>query len=197
MVDVSEYEGEDLPPLLAQFKAELQDSRRKLLKEKDDKTKKFVFSDPEQLRQFVGQFLYPQIIQLLEVLGRSGAEVYQLTMSNAQDVVRLRQWATQNFQSLGVDAGDADVGMSLETLNEVVQALYVLGSLLQARLPQDKEVGDAFNAVTAKVSELFAEVQAAASGEEEDEEEGEEEESEEEAEPAAELPAAEAPGAEP
>ncbi len=166
----------ELAPAIQRFRDSLEESRKKLLREKSGNRP--TFSDPEQLRQFVAQYLYPQMIGMVEMFGMAFNDAYGTAMSNARDVLALRRWAVQNFRAAGVDVEEDGLGVSAATLNELSQEFYVLGSLLDRKLPGDVEMQDQYKAVAQKLSALFAELQSGGSDDEGedygDEDEGEE-----------------------
>jgi len=142
-----------LAPMLAKFRSDLQGSRKKLLKDKGNGGKP-VFADPEQLRQFVAQFLYPQMVQIIEIFGPALNDTYALAASNAEDIHRLRRTVNDY---IGDDEGD-DGGASMETVQAIVAAMHALGALLTKKLPEDQEVMKAYGAVSQQIDILLEEM---------------------------------------
>lgn len=166
----------ELAPAIQRFRDSLEDSRKKLLRDKSGGRP--TFSDPEQLRQFVAQYLYPQMIGMVEMFGMAFNDAYGTAMSNARDVLALRRWAAQNFRAAGVDVEEDGLGVSAATLNELSQEFYLLGSMLARKLPGDTEVQAQYQAVAEKLSVLFAELQSVASADDDEDEEDEDGEGE-------------------
>jgi len=162
----------ELAPGIQRFRDGLESERKKLLRDKSGNRP--TFSDPEQLRQFIAQYLYPQMIGIVEMFGLAFQDVYSTAMSNASDMISLRKWAVRNFKAAGLDVSDEGGSVSAKALNDVMQEFYALGTLLQAKLPGDAEVGQQWNVVAERLSRLYGELQAAASGG--DDEDGEDEE---------------------
>lgn len=163
----------ELAPAIQRFRDSLEDSRKKLLRDKSGGRP--TFSDPEQLRQFVAQYLYPQMIGMVEMFGMAFNDAYGTAMSNARDVLALRRWAAQNFRAAGVDVEEDGLGVSAATLNDLSQEFYLLGSMLARKLPGDTEVQAQYQAVAEKLSVLFAELQSVASGGDDEDEDDEDE----------------------
>lgn len=161
----------ELAPGIQRFRDGLESERKKLLRDKSGNRP--TFSDPEQLRQFIAQYLYPQMIGIVEMFGLAFQDVYSTAMSNASDMISLRKWAVRNFKAAGLDVSDEGGSVSAKALNDVMQEFYALGTLLQAKLPGDVEVGQQWNVVAERLSRLYGELQAAASGG--DDEDGEDE----------------------
>lgn len=164
----------ELAPGIQRFRDGLESERKKLLRDKSGNRP--TFSDPEQLRQFIAQYLYPQMIGMVEMFGLAFQDVYSTAMSNANDMIRFRKWAVRNFQAAGVTVSDEGGGVSAQTLNDVMQEFYALGTLLEKKLPGDAEVGAQWNVVAERISRLYGELQDASSvseGEEDEDEDAE------------------------
>ena len=168
----------ELAPGIQRFRAGLEESRKRLLKDKSGGRP--TFSDPEQLRQFIAQYLYPEMIGMVEMFGMAFNDAYGTAMSNAREMMNLRRWAVRNFQAAGVDVSEQGMGVSSATLNDLAQEFYALGSLLSRKLPEDAEVQAQYNAVAGKLSQLFGELQSAAAGDEDEDEDAEDEDEEDE-----------------
>jgi hypothetical protein len=167
----------ELPPGFQRFRSDLEAARRKLLKEKVPNSNRPVFADPEQLRQFIAQYMYPAMISMVETFGAAFVDMYGMNMSNSRDIVGLRRWASRNFRAAGLDVEDESGGISITLLNELIQDHFALGSVIQKKLPGDEETMAIYNTVGAKLVELLG--QAQAQDEEDDEEDDDEEDDEE------------------
>lgn len=168
----------ELAPGIQRFRDGLENERKKLLRDKSGGRP--TFSDPEQLRQFIAQYLYPQMIGMVEMFGLAFQDVYSTAMSNASDMISLRKWSVRNFKAVGLDVSDEGGGVSAATLSEAMQEFYALGTLLERKLPGDAEVGAQWNAVAEQLSRLYGELQSAASGGEDEDDEAANEDDEDE-----------------
>jgi hypothetical protein len=191
-----------LPPVFEQFLSSLRADRKKLLKDKS-------FSDPNQLRSFVGQYLYPRFEEMFRTLAQAFMESYGLSASNANEMRRMYHFTVGELQRLGSDVDHSTrlPGVSPEVLNDFQQAFYGLGTLLQEKYPEDTEAEAAFNRCAELVSEMVAELMDGSDYDDDehdddghDDEEGEDKAEDDEGKPAeapaeaaAETPAEEAP----
>jgi hypothetical protein len=130
----------ELPPMMEALIRDLKSDRKKLLKDK-------AFKDPEQLRGFIGQYLFPRLITVVEMLGGAMFDTYGLAVSNANQAQRMHAFMVDELRKLGsdVDRDDALPGLSSEALDRFQQAFYALGSVLQKKLPEDKDTEEAWN----------------------------------------------------
>jgi hypothetical protein len=174
-VSVSENEVRpELAPGIQRFRDGLENERKKLLRDKSGNRP--TFSDPEQLRQFIAQYLYPQMIGMVEMFGLAFQDVYSTAMSNVRDMAALRKWSVRNFQAAGVNVSeDGGGGVSEKVLNDVMQEFYALGALLGRKLPGDAEVEAQWNAVAERLGTLYSELQSVPSDEDDEDEDGEDE----------------------
>jgi hypothetical protein len=170
-----------LPPMLGKFRSDLRTSRKKLLRDKGQGGKP-VFADPEQLRIFVAQYVYPQMIQMMELLGPALNDTYAFAASNADDIRRLHRAFKDRL------GDERDDGPSMETVQELAAAMYELGALLQKKLPGDTELEATFNSVSKKIEDLLEQMTASPDDDDEgddyeddddDEEDGDDDDDEE------------------
>lgn len=143
-----------LPPVFEHFISELSKDRKKLLRDK-------AFAESAQLRNYIGQFLFPRFIELVRLLAGMGIESYSLAASNTNELRRLHYFVVEQLHELGadLDAEDAKLpGVSADVLNDFQQAFYALGTLLQSKYPDDAETEASYNRVAACVSELVSEL---------------------------------------
>lgn len=146
-------ERPELPPPFVKMLEGLKADRKTLLRDK-------AYSNPEQLRAFMGQYLFARLHDIVELMGMALYDTYGLTVSNANQLQRLRGVMTKELRKLGSDVSD-DVelpGASTEALDDLQQAFYALGSLLSKKLPDDAEVQKAYNACAEMLGELTAEL---------------------------------------
>lgn len=179
MSDRSEVVNEDrmeLPPAFAKFVEQLKTDRKMLMREK-------AYEKPEQIRAFLGQYLFARLTQMIELMGFAIYDVYGLAVSNANQQQRMRAYLNKQLRKLGASVSDDEdeelPGVGPEILDDLQQAFYGLGTLLEKKLPDDKEVQEAYNRCAAVMSQIVAEL----IGQGDDPDEDEDEESEEEKKP--------------
>jgi hypothetical protein len=162
-----------LPPAFVALQQKLRAERKTLLREK-------AYAEPEQLRAFIAQFLYPRIDELVELMGLALSDTYSLAVSSENQIHRMRAVYGKALNKLGADVGteEGDLpGVSPDVLDDFQQAFFTLGSLLKAKLPDDLEVVASYN----KCAELMSGmVEALLGGEEDEEDEDENAEEDEE-----------------
>lgn len=143
---LDDEEDYELPPAFEQLVDELKASRKRLLKEK-------AFDRGDQLKQFLGQFLIPQMQQIVELLGDAYLETYEMAAGTASSVARFQRTAFHHFKELGVKI-DPSEAMPVDSLEKLQQAFYVLGALLAKKLPEDREMQDTYNLCMDAISDL-------------------------------------------
>ena len=142
----------EMPPLsppLMEFLEQMKADRKKLLKDK-------AFTDPAQLRGFIGQFLYPRLFEMFEMVAGAGQDTYGLAYSNMTQTRRLRAFVVEELQRLGSDVRADDVLPSIDTeaLDQFQQGFYALGTLLMKKLPADREMETAWNTCVTLLDDL-------------------------------------------
>lgn len=143
----------ELPPPIEHFLGKLKADRKKLMRDK-------AFLRPEQLRAFVGTYLYPRIIEAVEMLAAASFDTYSLAVSNANGLQRLHAFTVHQLQGVGADL-DEDArlpGVSPEVMDDFQQAFFALGVVLKAKLPDDKDAQDAFNRCAGLLAEMVGEL---------------------------------------
>lgn len=151
----------ELPPPIQQLIAQVKGDRKKLLKDK-------AFEDPAHLRQFLGQFLLPRMVTMIEILGEGLVDNYNVSLGNASTIQRLHAWTKRHFEDLDLDVDDELPGVDTELLSQIGQALHQLGAVLQQKLPDDQEVGQVYNIVVAAFARLTAQLMGDDDGEDGD-----------------------------
>ena len=143
----------ELPPMMEALLRDLKGDRKKLLKDK-------AFKDPEQLRGFIGQYLFPRLITVVEMLGGAMFDTYGLAVSNANQQQRMHAFVVDELRKLGsdVDRDDELPGLSSEALDRFQQAFYALGAVLQKKLPEDAETEEAWNRCAHILSDMVEEL---------------------------------------
>jgi hypothetical protein len=171
-VDVSpggQTAGIQLPPALANLLTTLRDDRKALLKEKP-------VSD-EATTKFLAHFLYPRLIESVEILGVGLSETYGVASQAFTETLRMREYVDRKVEDAADRAEEGTVNVDEDDLDLLRQALAALGLLLQSKAPNDIEIQTAFNLVT----EAFTAVAGdGAVDAEDDEDEDEEDEGEDE-----------------
>lgn len=160
-----------LPPAFMKFQEQLKADRKALLRDKA------YAQNPEQLRAFIAQFLFPRLDEMVALMGLALYDTYSLAVSSENQLQRIRAVYGKALKKLGADVEDEDgelPGLSPEILDEFQQAFYAIGTLLQKKLPEDKEMEAAYN----KCAEILADMVAELMGDEEEEDEEEEDEEE-------------------
>jgi len=165
-------EQQDVPQLPPQLRGkldEMEKSRKKVLKDPN-------FARADQLKVFVGTVLMPQVSDFLETLSLAFMDAYGLSVSNANQMRRLHGWVVEEMNRLGADVGDPELpGVSSEVIDDLQQAFFALGQLLEKKLPGDEETEAAYNRVAKMMSDLVAELMGDDYGYDEDEDEDEDE----------------------
>lgn len=166
-------EQQDVPQLPPQLRGkldEMEKSRKKVLKDPN-------FARADQLKVFVGTVLMPQVSDFLETLSLAFMDAYGLSVSNANQMRRLHGWVVEEMNRLGADVGDPELpGVSSEVIDDLQQAFFALGQLLEKKLPGDEETEAAYNRVAKMMSDLVAELMGDDYGyDDEDEDEDEDE----------------------
>ncbi len=185
----SESVGEldiELPPALVAFVDELKKEQKKLLKDK-------AYDSPNQLKKFVATSLMERFIQMVEMLGTQAYDQHNLGVSNAIQLQKMRRWTAEHLRALGRDVNDGDpfANVGTKQIDGIAQALYALGSYIQAKYGGDKEVEVRFNQVQMEFNELVETLM----GNQAFDEDGDEDENEED-EPAVDEPAVDEPAGE-
>jgi hypothetical protein len=141
----------ELPPPIQKLIASIRADRKTLLKDK-------AYENPAQLRQFIGQFLLPRMVEIVEMLGETYVDNVNIGLGNQSTIRSLHAWARRHFESLDIDADDELPGAPTELLSQIGQALHALGAVLATKLPDDEEAGVAFNTVVALFTRLSQEL---------------------------------------
>lgn len=141
-VDVSvrgQSAGIQLPPALSNLLNTLRDDRKALLKEKpvtDDATTKFL-----------AHFLYPRLIESVEILGVGLSETYGVASQAFTETLRMREYVDRKVEEIP-DVPEGSVYVEEDDLDVLRQSLAALGLILQSKAPDDAEIQTAFNLVT-------------------------------------------------
>lgn len=165
-------ERPELPPPFVKMLEGLKADRKTLLRDK-------AYSNPDQLRAFMGQYLFARLHDIVELMGLALYDTYGLTVSNANQLQRLRSVMTTELRKLGSNVSeDAELpGASTEVLDDLQQSFYALGTILSKKLPEDTEVQEAYNRCAEVLGELTAELMGVDDGYEDDEDGEDDEES--------------------
>lgn len=169
-VDLDGVEDIELPPAIVKFLRDLEGDQKRLMK-------KDFPANADAIRKFLALHLVERMAQMTKMFGITLLDMHQLAVSNATQLQRQRKWTAEHLRKLGVEVsdGEAFAGIGTEQIDAFGQALYALGSHLQAKYPNDKEVEQRFNTLAQRFSELVETLMGDQSvddgdGEEEDEE---------------------------
>lgn len=151
-VQIDDMEPE-LPPQLEALIRDIDKDRKSLLRTA-------AYNKPEQLRQYIAQFVLPRIAQLIEIFGTALYDTYQLSASNARQIRKVHRWTTTHLRSLGAEVNDNDViqDVASDSIEQFSEAFYALGTKLQEKLPEDKEMQEAYNRCATAFDTLLAEL---------------------------------------
>lgn len=130
--------GIQLPPALSNLLVTLRDDRKNLLKEKP--------VTDEATTKFLAHFLYPRLIESIEILGVGLTETYTVASQAFTETGRMRDYVDRKVEE-AVDDRDGITPVADEDLDTLRQSLAALGLLLQAKAPEDGEIQLAFNLV--------------------------------------------------
>jgi len=156
----------ELPPDIVKFQEQLKADRKMLLRDKA------YGQSAEQLRAFIGQYMFTRMSEMMELLSFALYDTYSLAVSSENQIQRMRAVYGSAFKKLGADVGDerGDLpGVSPEVMDDFQQAFFALGALLQAKLPEDQETQAAFNKCALILSDMIGELM----GDDDDEDDGE------------------------
>lgn len=151
-VQIDDMEPE-LPPQLEALIRDIDKDRKSLLRTA-------AYNKPEQLRQYLAQFVLPRIAQLIEIFGTALYDTYQLSASNARQIRKVHRWTATHLRSLGAEVNDNDViqDVASDSIEQFSEAFYALGTKLQEKLPEDKEMQEAYNRCATAFDTLLAEL---------------------------------------
>lgn len=178
MTDETREDEVQLPPAFMKFQAQLKADRKNLLRDKA------YAQSPEQLRAFIAQFIFPRLDEFVALMGLALYDTYGLAVSSENQLQRMRAVYGKALKKLGADVEDEDgdlPGLSPEILDEFQQAFYAMGTLLQKKLPEDKEMEEAYNKCAEILGDMVAELMG--EGDDEDDEDDEDEDDEKKPEP--------------
>jgi hypothetical protein len=160
----------ELPPAFLKFQAQLKADRKMLLRDKA------YGQSAEQLRAFIAQYVFQRLNESVQLMGLAIYDTYGLAVSSENQIQRMRAVYGKALAKLGADVDEKGElpGVSPEVLDEFQQNFYALGTLLQAKLPDDKDVQTAFN----KCAEVLGDMVADLLGEDDEDDEDDDEDDE-------------------
>jgi len=152
-VDMNEMEPQ-LPPQLEELLRDIEKDRRSLLRTA-------AYNKPDQLRQYVAQFVLPRLAQLIEIFGTALFDTYQLSASNARQLQKMHRWTAKHLRGLGAEVNDNDVLKDVgdDLIERFSEAFYAVGTKLAEKLPEDKEMQEVYNRCATVFDELLKELQ--------------------------------------
>jgi hypothetical protein len=146
-VSLEDYQPE-LPPAFVQLRGRFGEARKTLLKDP-------AYADPKQLRQFIAQFLFPMLADVVTMFGGAYTDIYTLAASNTVEMNRVRQ--TLSGREAPAEGGSSPAGnVDLDDLNDLQKAFFVLGSVVQRK--NDPETVEAYNACAAALSDFVGRI---------------------------------------
>lgn len=165
-----------LPPQLEELLRDVEKDRKSLLK-----TAAYGKS-PEQMRQFIAQFVLPRMAAMIEIFGTALFDTYQLASSNTRQQQKLHRWTAKHLRSLGAEVNDNDVlpGVGDELIQRFSEAFYAIGTMLATKLPDDKEMEATYNRCAAAFDELLKELMGEQAFDDDEDDEGDEEQGDDE-----------------
>jgi len=140
-VSLEDYQPE-LPPAFVQLRGRFADARKTLLKDT-------AYADPKHLRQFIAQFLFPMLSDVVTMFGGAYTDIYALTASNTVELNNVRRAFANGQTPAGVPI-PAGGNVDLDDLNDLQKAFFALGSVVQRK--GDAETLEAYNACAMALS---------------------------------------------
>src|SRR3990172_4423919 len=104
-----------LPPAFLHVRDQFKDARKKLLK--DD-----AFAQPQQLRQFIAQYILPIMENATTLFAGAFVDTYKLAASGQEEIERIHEILE-----------DEDGRIDLDDINDLQKAFFALGSVVQAK----------------------------------------------------------------
>jgi len=161
----------ELPPVFEQLIQAIGKDRKKLLRTK-------TFEDPAQLRAFVGQYLYPRMIDVIRLLAGGFMESYGLSVSNTNELRRLHYFTVERLREVGADVSDQDdaslPGVSPAVLDDFQHAFYAIGTAIQKEASY-AELQECYDRCASFVGDMVGELMNGYDDIEEDDPEGDDE----------------------
>jgi hypothetical protein len=164
-----------LPPAFIQARDQVRDARKSLLKDP-------AFAQPQQLRQFIAQFVLPLMEQQTVLFGSAFVETYMLAAADHEEIGRIHE-------ALEDQGSGSGYGIDLDDLNDLQKAFFTLGSVIEGK--GDPETKAAYGVCAAALTEFVGYVMDDARERDDDRnDEGDDDEAEDET---VGVPSAEAP----
>lgn len=149
-----------LPPAFLQARDQARDARKVLLKDP-------AYAQPQQLRQFIAQFVLPLMEQQTVLFGSAFVDTYMLAAADHEEIGRIHEALENEGSGYGID---------LDDLNDLQKAFFTLGSVIQGK--GDPETKAAYDVCAAALTEFVGYVMDDARERDEDRnDEGDEDES--------------------
>ena len=156
-VQVEEAAHKVMPPPIKAFEEGLKADRKTLLQDAN-------FEKPEQLRQFIAQYLYPRMRTLLQLMMLGNHESVSMAIGAGQEIRKL-------YGALGEVKKDADNlwdaideldgdGITVEDLDQITQALFALRAEMKTKVPEsEKGIWAKFQGCVDAVKELQEQIE--------------------------------------
>lgn len=156
-VQVEEAAHKVMPPPLKAFEEGLNSDRKTLLQGSN-------FEKPEQLRQFIAQYLYPRMRTLLQLLVLGNHEAVSMGLGAGQEIRKIHgvigemKGDADNLWE-AIDELDGD-GITVEDLDQVTQALFALKAEMKLKVPEsEKGIWAKFQGCLDAVKELQEQIE--------------------------------------
>jgi hypothetical protein len=140
-----------LPPAFETFVGRIRSDKKKLMKDKA------FGQSADQLRGFIGTFIYPRITEQVKLFASAVFETYSLAASNAEGLRRLHSFVTEELEHIRNELDDMDSdrrGVNPAVMDEFQQAFYALGTILKEKLAEDEDAQAAYNRCGELLSEM-------------------------------------------
>jgi len=150
-----DQEEVELDPKLVEILDGLEDDRKKLLRDKN-------FQQAPQLRQWIAQFMVERLIQFGQFFGLAFEDAYSFSVSNLNEVRRLRKFTIEQFKKLGVDIPRDELPGPDEEEEELIDAMQEsfssLANLLSDKIPDDPDIAKALEDLNECMTDVVEEL---------------------------------------
>lgn len=109
----------ELPPAFVHVRDQFREARKTLLKDP-------AFAQPQQLRQFIAQFVLPIMENATTLFGSAFVDTYALAAAGHEEIARIHQ-------AIGGQEGGEGFEIDLDDLNDLQKAFYTLGTVIGSK----------------------------------------------------------------
>lgn len=142
--DLDKY-SQNLSPIFQQLRGLIEDDRKTLLKSGG-------FETGKELKQYLAQYVYPRLDQLLVVLALGNGDAYMMAAGAQQEIAKLRQHG-QHGPPQRSGAVDDRPDLRSDYFDGVRKAIYGLGSVVKER-PDDAQLQAAYGKLADEMDSL-------------------------------------------